>query len=516
MPKKMNNKKKTNNYTKNKKHESSSEDASESYDTEVTCDSQSETVNSASDDMTSSASDDGTVSSEATSSASDDATVGDDGSNTSYDSQTASENDISESEEQVYTKPKKTIPVKSKKTVPVKSKKTVPVKSKKTVPVKKSKKSVPVKSKKNFRVKSKGPLQNAIKIDKKKNGTDIRELCVTDINEQYSTAKYDDFSVIMMKKNGYINATKLCQEVAKQMGSKKKLKDFFGTNHNKEIVESVSLYTGIDVDDLKFLVQGGMKETKGTYVHHLLITHIASWASPKFAVKVSVIVNEYLSMKEKEKNDSLLKSKDDKINKLFILNKQSDAKLDELIRINKKQDEKLKENNITMDELLITNKNQETKIDGIKKNLKHALKTRDIVSDDLDKKCHHVVVKTGELKDDNILIIMKKNSPDDESDDDDINYKYYVARTNKENREATIARQKKSHENLTILMEIKYVPNSIMLWKNVCNDIAKGKKNKITVSRNDFNLSDNYTEQEFIKDIKNIFNKRLNRVNIVD
>jgi len=502
MPKKVNNnKKKVNNCKKNKKYESSSEDVAN-----ISCDSQSETIDSA--DVTSSASDDVETSGETTNSTSDDATVSeevtssasDDNSNTrSNDCQSTSENDASESDEPVCVEPEKSVSIKTKKTVPIKSKKTVTSKSKK-----------------NFRVKPKGPLQNAVKIDMKKNGKDIRELYLTDINEQFSTANYDGFSVVMAKKNGYINATQLCQHIAKQEGTKKLLKNFFGTEHNQKIIKSVSSYTGLDISDLSFIIITGINETRGTYVHNLLITQIASWASPNFAVRVSVIVNEYLSMKEKEKNDALLKSKDDKINELFILNKKSDAKLDKLIKINKKQDEKLGENNVTMSQLLATNKNQEAKLHDMGKDLKHAIKTRDIVSDDLDKKCHHVVVKTQEPKDDNILIIMKKNSPDDESDDDDINYKYYVARTNKENREATIARQKKSHENLTILMEIKYVPNSIMLWKNVCNDIAKGKKNKITVSRNDFNLSDNYTEREFIKDIKNIFNKRLNRVNIID
>jgi hypothetical protein len=509
MPKKMNNnKKKINTDKKNKKYESSSEDLVSTHDSEDTCDSQSEIVNSSSSG-TCSVSDDTTDSEDVSKSDSTDMTVSeDDSSAVSEDSSSASEDTTSENDEPVYVKSKKNVRIKSKKIVHVKPKTTY-VKPKKTILVQLKKKG---------RVASKDPLQNVIKIDKKENGKDIREICFENINEQYSLGRYDDFPVIVANQNGYMNATKLCQEIAKQMGSKKILKDFFGTAHNKEIVKAVSLYTGIDVNDLKFLVQGGMKETKGTYVHNLLITHIASWASPKFAVKVSVIVNEYLSMREKEKNDSLLRKKDDKINELFILNKKSDAKLDKLIKINKKQDKKLDENNVTMDQLLVTNKKQEAKLHDMGKDLKHALQTRDIVSDDLDKKCHHVVVKTGALKDDNILIIMKKNSPPpEESDDnDEVDYKYYVARTNKENRESTIARQKKSHENLTILMEIKYVPNSVMLWKNVCNSIAKGKKNKITVSRNDFNLSDNYTEREFIKDIKNIFDKRLNRVNIID
>ncbi len=43
----------------------------------------------------------------------------------------------------------------------------------------------------------------------------------------------------------------------------------------------------------------------GTYVHHLLIPHIASWISPEFAVKVSCIVNKYITNQMKNKFEDI-------------------------------------------------------------------------------------------------------------------------------------------------------------------------------------------------------------------
>lgn len=44
---------------------------------------------------------------------------------------------------------------------------------------------------------------------------------------------------------------------------------------------------------------------RGTYVHPLLIPHIASWISSAFAIKVSIIVNNFIVNEYKEKINNL-------------------------------------------------------------------------------------------------------------------------------------------------------------------------------------------------------------------
>jgi len=106
------------------------------------------------------------------------------------------------------------------------------------------------------------------------------------INEKYSKALYGDFNIIIDMTNGYINATKLCAVGGKQMshwlenkGSKDLIKEF----------ENVDCYP----DSHIYEVRNGIKcnNINGTYVHPDLIPHIASWVSPKFACKVSKIIN---------------------------------------------------------------------------------------------------------------------------------------------------------------------------------------------------------------------------------
>jgi len=258
MPKKINNNKKK----ANKKYKNSSEEtASASHNSEVTRDSQSEILNSVSDDML--------VSKETTSSASDDMIDRDSNSRTaSDDSLLVSETDVSESDELVYVKSKKAADIKSNKTIPVKSKKI-------------------------FRIDSKDPLQNIIKADTKKNDKYISRICFEDINEQFSIGKYYDFPVIIAKKNGFINCTKLCQEFAKQSGSTKVLKKWLQRKNTKKIIRSVSSRVGIDTENLIFFVKNGINKIRGSYTHNLLIIHIATWLSADFAVKISKWIEEW-------------------------------------------------------------------------------------------------------------------------------------------------------------------------------------------------------------------------------
>jgi len=86
------------------------------------------------------------------------------------------------------------------------------------------------------------------------------------INENYSTAKYGGFNVLIDMTNGYINAIKLCAYGGKQM------KNWLQNNGSKDLIkEFENNLTEYDKVLIKDNIYG---ITIGTYVHHDLIPHI--------------------------------------------------------------------------------------------------------------------------------------------------------------------------------------------------------------------------------------------------
>jgi hypothetical protein len=88
------------------------------------------------------------------------------------------------------------------------------------------------------------------------------------INEKYAYGKYGDFKVIMMTKNRYINATKLCKEYSKEF------KNWLRNDNNKTLINKVEK----DLNCKAIIMnQAGRYELRGTYVHELLVPHIIAW-----------------------------------------------------------------------------------------------------------------------------------------------------------------------------------------------------------------------------------------------
>ena len=114
-----------------------------------------------------------------------------------------------------------------------------------------------------------------------------------DINDKYSYGKYGDFKVIVMKKNGYINATKICNDAVTKNGTKKDFKEWKRISTAKEIMKEISSITGIAQEKLLISTTTGSNELRGTYAHPMLITNIAHWVSPQFACKISVWIEQW-------------------------------------------------------------------------------------------------------------------------------------------------------------------------------------------------------------------------------
>ena len=322
----------------------------------------------------------------------------------------------------------------------------------------------------------------------------LKDIAFEDINDDYCFGQYADFKVIMMKKNGYINATKMCQDISEETGSKK---PYYNWKENKiaiELIEAVVSATGIPGAELSIIISTGSKKLtiiRGTYVHPKLIPHIASWVSPMFAIKVSDIVNEYFSKKELEKKERLLKKKDDKIDELKKM--MEEAKLRD-----EAQSVKMKEQSDKIDRLLNKNKKISKKLTVIREQNQEITQQNEELIDKVNTVAEDRVVKTQTSDDRHMFVVMKDvEAPEKE--------RYYAIRTKKRTMKPTIKRYMNVHPKAKILIEIQYNPNSINLWDRIKETLS----DKIRFKLNNFWLRRNYTEEEMMSDINEINEEKL-------
>lgn len=112
------------------------------------------------------------------------------------------------------------------------------------------------------------------------------------INDDFLCVKLNEYKLIIMKKNGYINATKLCNDHNKEYSDwimdnrdlVDKIKYMINKSNvfteNDEILESV-----IDIKK--------NKSVSGIYVHPLLIRCIAKWISSVVSSNVDLMIVKY-------------------------------------------------------------------------------------------------------------------------------------------------------------------------------------------------------------------------------
>lgn len=116
---------------------------------------------------------------------------------------------------------------------------------------------------------------------------ELQEIVFETLGKDYARGRYGVFDVIVARTDCFINATKLCA-----LGGKR-FDNWLANKQSKELIATVASLRspGIPGDPAR-VVAAGPNVTRGTYVHPLLIPHIACWVSPSFAIKVSHLVNE--------------------------------------------------------------------------------------------------------------------------------------------------------------------------------------------------------------------------------
>ena len=157
-----------------------------------------------------------------------------------------------------------------------------------------------------------------------------------DVNEEYAWVNYGQFKLLMMKRNGYVNVTKMCENY-----SNKRFRDW---KCNKKSIELIDFLNSInrlaDIPaNLLITVMTGENDLRGTYAHPDLVLDIACWLSGEFYLKASKIVREYFNKQEREKLEELHRNE---INKLEGEKTKLETKFDRLEEEFKKADEERK------------------------------------------------------------------------------------------------------------------------------------------------------------------------------
>jgi KilA-N domain len=141
------------------------------------------------------------------------------------------------------------------------------------------------------------------------------------VKSELSLRAYGEFRVVMMKDNGYVNATKMCSSGGKNYHDWSRLKGSqeliqgLETELLKGAMQQPSQNSDLTLRDLAPQICGGRslackiqggntmvggRVISGTYVHPDLIPHIACWISVDFALKAGRVINAYITHQYKE------------------------------------------------------------------------------------------------------------------------------------------------------------------------------------------------------------------------
>ena len=343
------------------------------------------------------------------------------------------------------------------------------------------------------------------------NAQSITNLAYESINEKYSKAKYGDFDVIMDMSNGYINGTKLCADGGKKFyhwmenTGNKELMNYFQNNHHTEFRV------------MTIIITGGQNTTiRGTYVHPDLIPHIASWVSPSFAHKVSIIVNNYMAREREEelrKKDIIIDKHLSSIDELKDMIKNSDKQRIEenrqLVEENKKMLQKMTEQNEKthqkLDDTQKTLQVTHAKLDKADNANEELQNTLDVVVTRLEIVADEIVKPSKRVELHEQFVVMKLNDAKS-----DYSFKVFCS----QNRNVAKAKNSilKQHRDATVFLEITPSPNSKNFLHNL-KDLygTEDKDAKLNIYYNYISLVNGTLESELcdmvnkvVEDAKNL------------
>jgi len=121
----------------------------------------------------------------------------------------------------------------------------------------------------------------------------LNQIIFEHIDDKYAYGKYAEFTVIMMKENRYINATKLCSQYGKEF------KGWIKTYHAKQLIS----YINENINNKSIIIiTGGNKNNQiicGSYVHELLMDSIINYINKSRNKNPELIVVNNLNLQLK-------------------------------------------------------------------------------------------------------------------------------------------------------------------------------------------------------------------------
>jgi hypothetical protein len=121
--------------------------------------------------------------------------------------------------------------------------------------------------------------------------TDMSAVTFIPITSEYARSTYADFEVVVQMSTGYINASKLCGLAMTKAGKQKEFSRWQRNDTAQRLISAVAKELGMIPSMLLREVRDVCIQLRGTYVHHMLVLDIITWADAAFYVKAAVIVN---------------------------------------------------------------------------------------------------------------------------------------------------------------------------------------------------------------------------------
>lgn len=285
-----------------------------------------------------------------------------------------------------------------------------------------------------------------------KTGSDIREMNIKDINSEYGVATYFDFEVIVMKSNGYINCTEMCEYFSRITDSGKKFKYWSYSITSKSLIAELASELKTSASNLMIDIKNQITPgINGTYCAQELIPAIICWAHPPYFITVSNIVNKHFLEKIK------ITSVDNNNKKLLSHIEELLDKADKIIDQN----------------------------DTILSNTKYIRQGKKTNEDDKNKFAFYVIENNDKVKK-GVTV-----------------YNYGTVRANicECEFDSVMEKYKIKHPNMKIISKIISNEKSANLWSGMREYLRN--KNKITGISSQFNLCDTVTIKNIIAVMEN-------------
>lgn len=290
--------------------------------------------------------------------------------------------------------------------------------------------------------------------------------------------------------------------------SKKLINDWFRQKSNKELIEILKFQMDTTDNLMYTLKENTPFDYRGTYVHRLLYDHILMWIDKKYAIKISLLLDN-IHMEANIKKDKLLIEKDNKID-------EQNKKIDELLRLAREA----KEENKELKEVVNNGRDEIKDLSEDIRDLNEDLKDLIDENDELGNKIDNLTDKVEEVRD--IVQVRNMDVNIKPNNFNDLHMFIILQEKNRPNIMKVFRGQNKHvsknmSENYNIIINKTYNPNPIDLWvaiKNYYKDMNNNIKEEIKTDRRNKVISVK-VKQERLHDLQMYPPIRINNCNII-